>query len=95
MHFEHGTRRAAVLHCAFVAIVALACAGLLIAAALAPAPAVVQPVIVVACVGFAMAVATELPESIRALRSRLDERALEMLRGQLDELPETEHPLGL
>ena len=44
---------------------------------------------------FAMAVAAELPQSIAVLRATRAARALDDLRQQLDELPETEHPLGL
>jgi hypothetical protein len=83
------TRRTAVVRCAFVAAVSLACACLLTTAALAPAPVFLA----VTCVGMAMAVATELPELIAVLRRH--ELAVATLRGQLAELPETEHPLGL
>jgi len=75
--------------------VSLACVGLLTAAALVPAPVILQPVLVVACVGLAMAAATELPGALAALRAGKTERAIEILRGELDELPEVEHPLGL
>jgi hypothetical protein len=40
-----------------------------------------------------MAAAWELPAAIAGLRS--DAQALARLRDQLDELPETQHPLGL
>jgi hypothetical protein len=95
MGFRSPTRRQALLQCVLVAVVWLACVGLLTAAALVPAPAVIQPVLVVACVGLAMAVATQLPGSIAVLRAGREDRVLEKLRVQLDELPETEHPLGL
>jgi hypothetical protein len=95
------TRRRALLRCAFVAITALLCAGLLCAAALVPAPPAVLPLLVVVCIGSPMAAACELPGAIDALRRGsggvrpLDARALEALRRQLDGLPETQHPLGL
>jgi hypothetical protein len=95
MGYRPPSRRQAILHCTFVAVVTLACIALLTAAALVPAPPVVQPVLVVACVGLAMAAATELPGAVAALRAGRAERALEQLRGQLAKLPETEHPLGL
>jgi hypothetical protein len=95
------TRARALLRCAFVAITALMCAGLLCAAALVPAPPAVLPLLVIVCIGSPMAAACELPDAIDALRRGsggvrpLDARALEALRRQLDGLPETQHPLGL
>ena len=89
------SRHDALLHCAFVALAATVCAAVITAAALAPAPALVQPFVVVTCLGFAMAVAAELPDSIAVLRATRRRWALVELRRQLDELPETEHPLGL
>ena len=89
------SRRDAVLGCVFVAFVSLMCVGVLTAAALVPAPAMVQPFVVVVCVGLAMAAASELPEAIAALRRSPVPLKLEALRRQLDALPETEHPLGL
>ena len=88
-------RRDALLHCAYAALVTVACVGVLTAAAIAPAPEVVQPFIVVTCVGFAMLVASEVPGSLAVLRATRRSAALDALRRQLDELPETEHPLGL
>jgi hypothetical protein len=89
------SRREAVLGCVFVALVSLMCVGVLTAAALVPAPAVLQPFVVVVCVGLAMAAASELPEAIAALRRSRVSSALDALKRQLDKLPETEHPLGL
>ena len=94
------TRVDAKIHCAFVALVAFACTGRISAAALAPAPAIVQPFVVVLCIGSAMLAASELPDSIAVLRATRTPRTrrrweLAELRRQLDELPETEHPLGL
>jgi hypothetical protein len=89
------SRRDAVFGCVFVAFVALMCIGVLTAAALVPAPAELQPFVVVVCVGLAMAAASELPEAIAALRRSRVSGALDALKRQLDKLPETEHPLGL
>jgi hypothetical protein len=102
------TRRRAVLLCAFAGLTALMCAGLLSAAALVPAPPAILPFLVLVCIGGPMVAACELPAAIAGLRqphdggrrrsSRgpgLDARALETLRRQLDQLPETQHPLGL
>jgi len=101
------TRLPALLRCAFVALTALMCGGLLCAAALVPAPPAALPLLVVVCIGCPMAAAWELPGAIAGLRrgSRrprrargahaLDSRELDVLRRQLDALPETQHPLGL
>lgn len=89
------SRRDAVFGCVFVALVSLMCVGVLTAAALVPAPAAVEPFVVVVCVGLAMAAASELPDAIAALRRDQLSRALDALQRQLDQLPETEHPLGL
>jgi len=101
------TRRQAILRCVFAALTALMCAGLLSAAALVPAPPAVLPFLVVICIGCPMAAAFELPSAIAGLRgmrdggdhrprrgSGLDARAIAALRRQLDQLPETRHPLG-
>jgi len=84
--------------CAFVAVTALACAGLLAAAALVPAPPVVLPFLAVVCIGSSMVAGHELPAAIAGLRrtrrAPLDRGALDTLRGQLEQLPETQHPLG-
>jgi hypothetical protein len=94
------TRRRAIASCAFVAVTAVMCAGLLSAAALVPAPPAILPFLVIICIGCPMAAACELPDAIARLRGTrpprgLDSRALAALRRQLDSLPETEHPLGL
>ena len=81
--------------CVFVGLVSLMCVGVLTAAALVPAPAVMQPFVVIVCVGLAMAAASELPDAIAALRRNQLSRALDVLQRQLEQLPETEHPLGL
>lgn len=85
--------------CVFVAATALVCAGLLAAAALVPAPPVVLPFIALVCIGSSMVAGHELPVAIAGLRRTLpralDHEALDALRRQLDQLPETPHPLGL
>jgi hypothetical protein len=101
------TRTRAIRLCAFAVLTALMCAGLLTAAALAPAPRAVLPFLVVICIACPMVAACELPAAIAGLRagreraaqrardaSRLDVRALSALRRELDQLPETPHPLG-
>jgi len=87
------THRQAVANLILVALTLVACAGLLTAAALAPAPGPAQPFIIVACMGFTAAMAGGVPASLAVVRGSRD--ALERLRRQLDELPEAEHPLGL
>jgi len=87
------THRQAIFNLVLIAMTLVACTGLLIVAALAPAPALAQPLIVCVCVGFTAAMAGQAPESLRVVRRSRD--ALGHLRRQLDELPEVEHPLGL
>jgi len=71
---------------------------LLAAAALVPAPPVVLPLLAAVCIGSSMVAGHELPAAIAGLRrtrrAPLDRDALDTLRGQLDQLPETQHPLG-
>jgi hypothetical protein len=101
------TRRRAIRLCVFAALTALSCAALLTAATLAPAPPAVLPFLVVICIACPMVAACELPAAIAGLgagreraaqrardASRLDVRALASLRRELDQLPETPHPLG-
>jgi hypothetical protein len=91
-------RRQATLTCVFAALAVIVAAGLLSAAALAPAPPAVIPLVVVVCIGAPALAAWELSKTIGALRRRptqLDSTALTTLRRHLDELPETQHPLGL
>lgn len=85
------TRREAIIRIAFAALVVLACAGLVSAAALVPAPPAVLPLIAIVSVGGPMAVTVELQAGVRALQRR--RRALAMLRRSLAQLPETTHPL--
>jgi hypothetical protein len=94
------TYRQAVAACAFMALTALVCGGLLAAAALVPAPPVMLPFIVPVCVVVPMVVALESTSALAVIRqrwsrSRLDARALGKLRRELDRLPETGHPLDL
>jgi hypothetical protein len=79
--------------------------GLLVAAALVPAPPVVLPLIVLVCLAAPMHAAWRLCESLRPPDAppaggtaspsphTADQRALVELRRFLDQLPETRHPL--
>lgn len=100
------TRRDALLNCSYAFLAALACAGLLSAAALVPAPPAVLPILVATCIGIPMTAALDLRPSIAVLRrsepppavaagpEALDSRAIRSLRRHLARLPETDHPLG-
>lgn len=74
-----------------VLISAATCAG----AVLAPAPPVVLPLVVAICVGGPLFAAWEVPAALVSLRAHRAGKALTRLRLNLDQLPETEHPLGL
>lgn len=87
------SRRQAVLGCVMAVVVVLVTAGVLLAAVLVPAPTVVLPLVVIACIGCPMLAAWELRDSIAGLRR--EPRAVAKLRRSLDRLPETRHPLGL
>lgn len=78
---------------AFTLLVSIAfCAG----AILAPAPPAAVPLVVMVCVGAPLFAAWQVPIALRALRSRRTRgETLSTFRRSLDELPETEHPLGL
>jgi len=94
------TRRRAVQRLLVAAATAVVSAGLLCAAALAPAPALILPFVAAICIACPMAAACELPmalECLRYHRTRESDRAraLAELRTGLSELPETRHPLGL
>src|SRR4051794_30579031 len=68
------------------------------AAALVPAPPTVLPLVLAVCIGGPMLCAWELRAGVNARRRThepLDSRAVARLRRHLDELPETQHPLGL
>ena len=84
--------------CAFMALIAVVCAGLIGAAALVPAPPPALPFLVAVCIGCPMLAAWQASPSVALLRQRwtrsqLDERAVVELRRELDRLPETAHPL--
>jgi hypothetical protein len=65
-------------------------------AILAPAPAIAVPVVVVTCVGAPIFAAWDAPGAIASLRGkRSDSKALATFRRNLQQLPETPHPLGL
>ena len=66
------------------------------AAILAPAPPAAVPLVVIVCVGCPLFAAWQVPIAVAALRARrAGGQALSRFRRGLDELPETEHPLGL
>ena len=95
------TRSQAMFLCATLALTVLVCAGLLLAAALVPAPPAVVPFIVVVCIGYPMAASWELRPALGMLRAsggltrrRRNARLLAEMRAHLDELPETPHPHG-
>lgn len=69
-------------------------AGVCVAAILARAPAVVIPLVVMISVGCPIFAGWEVPNAVAALRAKRTGRALATLRRRLDELPETDHPLG-
>jgi hypothetical protein len=91
-------RRQAILTCVFSALAVAVSAGLLSAAALMKVPPAVLPLLACVCIGAPMLAAWELRQTVGALRRRrapLDSMALASMRRFLDELPETQHPLGL
>jgi hypothetical protein len=86
----------ALFRCIHAALGAIGCAGLITAAVLAPAPPAVLPLLVLVSIGVPMTTALELRPAAAALRSRsVRNRAVAALRHDLQQLPETEHPLGL
>ena len=92
------TRAQAIATCVFCVVTALACAALMSAAALVPAPPAVLPGIALVCIGAPMLAAFDLLASLAVLRAsspRDDKEALSELRRVLDQIPETRHPLGL
>ena len=82
-------RRQAGLACLSAALMALACAGLITAAVLVPAPPVVVPLLVLVCVAGPIVSTFELTRALAVLRGPAAE-----LRRELDRLPETPHPHG-
>ncbi len=93
------TRAQVILTCAFVALTAVICSGLMTAAVLVPAPPAVLPLIVATCIGCPMLAALQLPALAVALRDgrtrgwALEARLLADMRRYLRQLPETQHPL--
>ena len=75
-------------------LTALISAGVCVGAILAPAPAAAIPLVVAICIGCPMFAGWEVPNAVAALRSRRAGRAMAKLRRSLDQLPETDHPLG-
>jgi hypothetical protein len=71
-------------------------AGLCAGAMLASPPTMVVPVVVLTCVGAPMFAGWEAPGALAALRAeRAGGNLIAAFRRRLQELPETEHPLGL
>jgi hypothetical protein len=75
-------------------VTALISAGICTGAILAPAPAVAIPLVVAICIGCPLFAGWEVPSALAALRANRAGQALSRLRRSLDQLPETEHPLG-
>src|SRR3954471_5085557 len=95
------TRRQASLTRLLCALAVVTSGVLFTAAALVPAPPAVLPLVLIVCIGGPMLAAWELRSTTRVARrdrprgGRLDANSLAQLRRHLDELPETQHPLGL
>jgi len=87
------------LTCALAAVTTLLCAGLMTAAVLVPAPLAALPLLVPVCLGLPVVAALEVPDAVFLLlavrRAGLSRRHLARLRRELEQLPETSHPLGL
>ncbi len=92
---ETHSRRRALLICLTSLLTGLVCAGLLSVAVLARAPAAALPFIATVCVGAPVFAAWELPWAVGVLRGARGTAAVDDLRRQLAQLPETQHPLGL
>lgn len=58
-----------------------------------PAPTVILVIVIVVCIGCAMRAGFELSRAVVALKAA--RRARAEMRGALDALPETQHPLDL
>src|SRR5215211_1596475 len=100
IHRPLATNRQAIATCVCTALTALICAGLLVAAALVPAPPGVLARVIGMCIVYPMVAAWRSSSALAVLRHRwprrrLDERALGELRRELERLPEIRHPLGL
>lgn len=78
------------------AITALISTGVCIVSVLMPAPPLALPFVVVCCVGCPIFASWEVPVALATLRAKRSAGgALAALRQTLEQLPETEHPLGL
>jgi hypothetical protein len=92
------SHRAATVTCALTALTALMSAALLAAAVFVPAPPFMLAFVTAVCILFPMLSAWQASPAIAVLKdrgARLDERALFELRRDLQQLPETRHPLDL
>ena len=94
------TRGQAIALCIFAVVTVLACAGLLSAAALVPAPVAVLPLVIAVSIGGPMIATWELRPSLAVLRahrehkrSAANRRIVAEMRRFLEQLPETKHPL--
>jgi hypothetical protein len=72
------------------AVVVAVAVGLLLAAALVPAPPAVLPLVVLVGVGMPMVVGYQLPPAVASLRAH--SRLATAVRRDLAQLPETAHP---
>jgi hypothetical protein len=90
------TRRQVVSALMLAVVSALCSAGLVAAAIVLHPPAAIVPLLVIVCVASPVVGTWELPLALTALRARRagHRHAIAMLRRTLDQLPETEHPLG-
>ena len=77
--------------CCLAGVVVAAAVGLLLAAALVPAPPAVLALVVLVGVGMPMVVAYQLPPAVASLRAH--RRLASAVRRDLARLPETAHPL--
>ena len=70
-------------------LVVVACAALLAAAVLVPAPPGALPIVILTCLGCPVAGALDLGAAIAAAKTPVTQ-----LRRELDRIPEAPHPLG-
>ena len=87
---DHRTRTQARADCCVTAVVVAAAVGLLLAAALAPAPPAVLPLVVLEGVGMLMVVAHRLARAVASIRAH--RRLAAAVRRDLAQLPVTAHP---
>jgi hypothetical protein len=77
-------------------VAALVSVGICVAAIVARAPAGVAPLVAAVCVGGPLFAGWDAPTVVATLRAeRARGKAVAALRRGLENLPETEHPLGL